>query len=233
MNLLANPILLRAAFLLVGASTAFLVGLLQIRHLHKYLIADGVSPTQSFASGEALPVHAYNAVIQQLKQQKQELDQQNFLERRKAKASDTLSTTILATISCGVIVVDANGLVRQANSAAREILGFASPIGLHTSDILRGGTARSEKHPGQSEPVVEEFLAPALAGESEIRGLLLDYATPAGKKRVIEVIATPVPRDGEAPSETTLVFTELLLNDKTINHFQTGSEASLSSATGA
>ena len=227
MNLLANPILLRAAFLLVWASTAFLMGLLLIRYLHKDLLADGTLPAQSFASGESLPLHAYNAVIQQLKQQKQELVEQNLLERRKAKASETLNTTIMANISCGVVVVDSNGLVRQANPAARDILGFASPIGLHTSDILRG-MVQSAQHHGHNNQAFGELLAPALAGKSEIRGLFFDYATPAGKKRVIEVAATPVPRDGDAPSETALVF-----NDTTINNFPTGSEASLSSAAGA
>jgi hypothetical protein len=54
-------------------------------------------------AAEGLPVHAYHAVIQQLKQQKHELTTQQLSERRKAKASDTLSSTILSNLSCGVV----------------------------------------------------------------------------------------------------------------------------------
>ncbi len=214
MNLLANPILIRAAFLLIAASAAFLIGLLLLRYLHKDLLADGVLPTQSFASGEALPLHAYNAVIQQLKQQKQELAEQNLSERRKAKANETLSAAILANISCGVVFVDSNGLVRQANAAARELLGFASPIGLHTNDILRSGMTRAENGEGKgrnekvSEQTIGELLAPALAGECQIGGLLLDYLTPTGEKRLVNLTVAPVPSEGDVRSGTMLVLTD-------------------------
>ncbi len=240
MNLLANPILIRAAFLLIGASTAFLVGLLLIRYLHKDLLADGVLPKQSFASGEPLPLHAYNAVIQQLKQQKQELAEQNLSERRTAKASDTLSATILANISCGVVFLDSSGLVRQANSAARKLLGFASPIGLHTNDILRGGRTRTENAEGKDrneiigEQAIGELLAPALAGEREIRGLLLDYLTPTGERRLVNLTVVPVPGDGDASSGTMLVLTDKTSIEPTGHggaKLRTG--ASLSSAAGA
>jgi len=40
---------------------------------------------------DGMPVHTYHAVIQQLKQQKHELTTQQLADRRKAKASDTLS----------------------------------------------------------------------------------------------------------------------------------------------
>ena len=89
-------------------------------------------------------MHAYHAVIQQLKQQKHELAAQQLSERRKAKASDTLSSTILSNLSCGVLFFNASGLVRQANAAARKLLGFASPVGLHVADLFRSATLRPE-----------------------------------------------------------------------------------------
>src|SRR5208283_1987562 len=93
---------------------------------------------------EGLPVHAYHAVIQQLKQQKHELTAQHLSERRKAKAADSLSSTILSNLSCGVLFLNTSGLVRQANSAARTLLGFASPVGLHADDLFRTATLRPE-----------------------------------------------------------------------------------------
>ena len=89
-------------------------------------------------------MHAYHAVIQQLKQQKHELTTLQLAERRKAKASDTLSSTILSNLSCGVLFFNPSGLVRQANAAARTLLGFASPVGLQAADLLPRGAAVGE-----------------------------------------------------------------------------------------
>ena len=108
---------------------------------------------------------AYHSVIQQLKQQKHELAAQHLSERRKAKASDTLSSAILADLSCGVLFLNNAGLVRQANAAARDILGFASPVGLHSSDLFRNATLRSENETGLPEETLDQILSACSRGE--------------------------------------------------------------------
>ena len=118
---------LRMGLLLFVAATAFLLGLFVIRRLRKNLAAEGESVSYAPLATEGLPVHAYHAVIQQLKQQKHELAAQHMSERRKAKASDSLSSTILSNLSCGVLFLNTSGLVRQANPVARQLLGFAAP----------------------------------------------------------------------------------------------------------
>ena len=127
MSLLANPLALRAGLLLFGAMVVFGFSLFLMRQLRKNLVSESFSFDSAPLATEGLPVHAYHSVIQQLKQQKQELAAQHLSERRKAKASDTLSSAILANLSCGVLFLNNNGMVRQANAAARELLGFASP----------------------------------------------------------------------------------------------------------
>jgi nitrogen-specific signal transduction histidine kinase len=157
-----------------------------------------------------LPVHAYHAVIQQLKQQKHELTTQQLSERRKAKASDTLSSTILSNLSCGVLFFNTSGLVRQANAAARELLGFASPVGLDVGDLFRMATLRPENNtPGSgSGSSVEQALAPALAGKSAVRGLVVNYFTRDGESHVLEVTASPVLAEDASLMGTTLVLTD-------------------------
>jgi nitrogen-specific signal transduction histidine kinase len=161
-------------------------------------------------AAEGLPVHAYHAVIQQLKQQKHELTAQQQAERRKAKASDTLSSTVLANLTSGVLFFNTSGLVRQANTAARMMLGFASPIGLQVGDIFRNATVRASNAGPPLTPNVTEALSPALAGTNAVRGLLLNYVTREGENRVMEVTASPVMGD-----DATLLGTTLVLNDKT------------------
>jgi PAS domain-containing protein len=214
MNPLLNPMVLRMALLLFAALAAFGLGLFVIRRLRKNLVAQPDSLNYAPLAAEGLPVHAYHAVIQQLKQQKHELTTQQLSERRKAKASDTLSSTILSNLSCGVLFLNTSGLVRQANAAARKLLGFASPVGLHASDLFRTATLRPDNDISSSgsgsEATVEQALAPALAGKAAVRGLVVNYFTRDGEGHVLEVTASPV-----LAEDATLMGTTLLLTDKT------------------
>jgi PAS domain-containing protein len=212
---LINPMVLRMAALLFAALAAFGLGLFIIRRLRKNLVAETDEINQAPLAAEGLPVHAYHAVIQQLKQQKHELSAQQLAERRKAKASDTLSSTILSNLSCGVLFLNTSGLVRQTNAAARKLLGFASPVGLHSSDLFRTARLRPENNASlstseaiTSEATVEQALAPALAGKSAVRGLLLNYVTRDGENHVIELTASPVLAEDASLMGTTLVLTD-------------------------
>ncbi len=214
MSLLLNPMLLRMALLLFAAMAAFGLGLFLIRRLRKNLVADPDSLNHAPLAAEGLPVHAYHAVIQQLKQQKHELATQQLSERRKAKASDSLSSTVLSNLSCGVLFFNTSGLVRQANPAARKLLGFASPVGLHVSDLFHQATlhweSSSSSSGSSSEASVEQALAPALAAKSAVRGLVVDHLTRDGESHVFELTASPV-----LAEDASFMGTTLLLTDKT------------------
>jgi PAS domain-containing protein len=211
-SLLVNPMVMRMALLLFAALAAFGLGLFLIRRLRKNLVAEPGSLNHAPLAAEGLPVHAYHAVIQQLKQQKHELATQQLSDRRKAKASDSLSSTVLSNLSCGVLFFNTAGLVRQANSAARKLLGFASPVGLHVADLFRTATLRLESPVSDSgsESSVEQALAPALAGKSAVRGLVVNHFTRDGESHVFEVTASPV-----LAEDASFMGTTLLLTDKT------------------
>ena len=207
MSLLLNPTMLRLGALLLLAILAFVLGAFIIRRLRKDLVADSEMRSQSPLTPDGLPVHSYQAVIQQLKQQKHELTALQQAERRKAKASDTLSATVLASLSCGVLFLNASGLVRQANSAARKILGFASPIGMRVADLFHAATLESADH---GETDLQQALAPALKGESVVRGLILSYAAPDGQQRVLDLTVSPV-----LAEDASLMGATFVLNDQT------------------
>ena len=209
MKLLLNPIVLRMGLFLLLAIAAFVVGAFVIRRLRKNLVAEQESLTQVPMPSDGLPVHAYHAVIQQLKQQKHELTTQQLADRRRAKASDTLSAAVLANLSCGVLFLNTSGLVRQANSAARKLLGLASPIGMNVAELFRSATIRPETS-GSGGTRIEKALAPALSGQSTVRGLIIEYATREGGSRVLELTASPV-----LAENASLLGTTFLLNDKT------------------
>ena len=212
MSLLMNPMVLRMGLLMVAAIAAFGLGLFTMRSLRKNLVLDQESLDHVPMTAEGLPVHAYHAVIQQLKQQKHELAAQQLADRRKAKASDTLSSTVLSDLPCGVLFFNTSGLVRQANSAARHLLGFAAPVGLHVTDLFRTSTLHAENPSANSgsdsEASVEQALAPALAGKSAVRGLVLNHRTRDGENHVLEVTASPVLGEDASLMGTTVVLTD-------------------------
>jgi signal transduction histidine kinase len=208
-SLLTNPVVLRMGLLLFCSLAAFGLGWFIIRRLRQSLTEERESLPVSPMAAEGLPVHAYHAVIQQLKQQKHELTTQQLSERRKAKASDTLSSTVLANLSSGVLFFNTAGLVKQANAAARKLLGFASPVGLHVTDLFRAATLRAPNGPA-SPMSIDLALAPALSGKSAVRGLLLNYFSREGESRVLDVTASPV-----LSEDASLLGTTLVLTDKT------------------
>jgi PAS domain-containing protein len=204
-KLLLNPMVLRLAMLLLVAVAAFVVGAIAIRRTRKSLVGETDSFSQSPLAAEGLPIHSYHAVIQQLKQQKHELTALQLAARRKAKASDTLSATVLANLSCGVLFFNASGLVRQANSAARQLLGFASPVGMRASELFRNATLQES---GADGSTVDEAVAPAVRGESVVRGLVLDYVGPEGTRRVLDLTVSPVLAEDASLMGTTYVLTD-------------------------
>jgi PAS domain-containing protein len=207
-KLLLNPMVLRLGMLLLITIAAFVVGAIAIRRTRKSLVGETDSFAQSPLAAEGLPIHSYHAVIQQLKQQKHELTALQLAARRKAKASDTLSATVLANLSCGVLFFNASGLVRQANSMARQLLGFASPVGMRASELFRTATLTLRENSAEGVSNVEQAVAPAVRGESVVSGLVFDYVDPEGIRRVLDLTVSPVLAEDASIMGTTFVLTD-------------------------
>jgi PAS domain-containing protein len=199
-GLLTNPVVLRATLLLFAAGGAFVFAIWLIRSLRRSIAAEGDLDSAAAPTLETLPLHLYNTVIQQLKQQKHELQVQTLAEQRRARMTENFSQAVLSNLSSGVLVFGLNGLVKQANPAAKEILGFHSPSGMSAEDIFRAAAVCSpessaayadgmENVPGR---LTEEVNAVLREG-SKCRQLEADYTTPAGRQLRVAVTVSPVP----------------------------------------
>jgi PAS domain-containing protein len=215
-RLLSNPIVMRAVVVFFCASCAFVMGLAFIRWLRRSIDEEANISTEGSPSLETLPLHVYNTVIQQLKQQKRELEVQTQTEQRRARTTENFSQTVLSNLSCGVLVFGTNGLVKQTNPAAKAILGFASPSGMSADDIFRcasvstnGPSSNVSPRGTNSEPYcLAEEVHSVLREGSGRRHVEADYTTPAGEKRHISATVSPVPSvDG------TLLGAACLIND--------------------
>jgi len=200
-----NPIVMRLGLLLLVGIAAFVLGAIAIRVMRKSMAEETESLAKTPLSAEGLPIHSFHAVIQQLKQQKHELTALQQADRRKAKASDTLSATVLSNLSCGVLFFNPSGLVRQANAAARQLLGFASPVGMRAEELFRHAILQND-----SAASFEAAIAPAVRGERVVRGLVVEHAGPDGENRVLDLTVSPV-----LGEDASLMGTTFVLNDRT------------------
>ena len=202
MRILANPLFFRSAIVLVCSAAAFLLGLISIRVLRKRITEEHDFSSSPHPTLETLPLHLYNTVIQQLKQQKHELQVQSQAEQHRARTTENFSQSVLSNLSCGVLVFGPNGLVKTANPAAKSILGFASTTGMGAEDIFRGAAVYSSGprvacvFPDETieEPArLADEVRSVLHQDTKRREVKAEYQTPTGEKRFIAVTISPVP----------------------------------------
>lgn len=206
MSLWSNPVFLRMTLLLVLSGLAFLGGMTLIRSLRRRFVAD-TAVDSGPSSTEGLPLHAFQAVIQDLKQQKYELQNQQELARRRARTTENLSAAVLSYLSSGVLLLNTNGLIRQANAAAKQILGYASPIGLSLAEIFRKAILLPSSTSMASSVV--EAIHGGLQQKAPFQRLVTQYTTPSGEQRILEMTLTTV----HAP-DGTMLGAACLLNDQ-------------------
>ncbi len=209
---ITNPVLVRGMIVLCCAGFAFVMGVISMRLLRKNISEEADLTPESGKSPQTLPFHLYSTVIQQLKQQKHELQVQTQAEQRRARMSENFSQAVLSNLSSGVLVFGTNGLVKQANSAAKEILGLASPVGMGADEIFRNANASSkplkdgiETHAGSLAAEVHCVLREG----SSRRQTEADHTTPGGITRRIAMTVSPVPAN-----DGTLAGVACLINDR-------------------
>jgi PAS domain S-box-containing protein len=207
MRLATNPIVLRMALVFVAAGFAFIVGMLVIRRMRRSLSEESSFP-DTHSAPESFPLHTYHAVIQQLKQQKHELQSMQLLERRRAKTSENVSAAVLSHLSSGVLFFTPNGLVRQANASAKQILGFASPTGMSAPEIFRDAELLSAS--AGAAPDLTKAVNASLRGATRFQRMELSYRTPAGDSRTLDITVSSVPApDGK------VLGVACVINDRT------------------
>jgi len=187
-RLLTNPLFLKMVLVFFACGFAFLMAAFMMRRVRKSLGSD--QPVAQTSDTEQFPLHTYHEVIQQLKQQKHELSALRDAEQRRAKTSENISAAVLSNLSSGVVFFGPNGLVRQANQAAKNILGIASPGGMDAETMFHSATL---SRPSAGAPSVTAGVQTALKEGTPMRRVEAEYLTPGGERRVIEVTASHVP----------------------------------------
>lgn len=181
MKILTSPLFVRMAAMLLSAVTAFVLGIVAVRLLRRRMV-DGGQMSENLGPENAPALYPYSAVIQQLKQQKFALESEQQVQRRRAKTSEHITAAMIANLPCGVLFVAPNGLVRQANAAARQMLGFASPLGMSVAELFRDAQAIVESGPGVA---VSKAFQSALQSKARATHFESSYVAPSGQERAL------------------------------------------------
>jgi PAS domain-containing protein len=177
-----------------------------IRNLRREIVADtSTEPVRSDQSSFAL--ETYQSVIHRLKQQESELKELRRVESDRARTSENISAVLLANLSSGVVLFSPTQLVQQANPAARMLLGYGSPVGLHARELFRTVSSLG-LHSDETKGIpssMADVLENVISQRCTYRGLQADYTTPSGERRLLEFTLSPVGLGGNATGAACLI----------------------------
>lgn len=194
LRLITNPIFLRMAGAFVGGVVVMMLFVWVIRRMRKSISAEGNIDKPRTDAAANFTLAAYQGVIQKFKEQERELGRLRDEERQRAATTEKINTAVLSQLASGVVLFNKQGLVQQANPAAKTIFGYASPLGLHARDLFKGvQRLRSDVGASDGEPAtLADILKSCTESGQSAQRLEADYITPQGGRRVLGFTLSPV-----------------------------------------
>jgi PAS domain-containing protein len=195
-NLLRNPLLVKMALLAFFCVFLFLAGIIFIRKLRRDIESESKSPLLP-ESGTGFSLATYNGLAGKLRDKEKELRELREQYQADSAMAAGIQETVLGNLSCGVIFFDRTGLLRQANRAAKSLLGYSSPFSFHIRDLFRGVSRLCWRETGeeaQSAAPLNQALQETLRTGAAFPRMRVDYRSPSGQKRVLGLSAFPVQR---------------------------------------
>lgn len=209
LQLLHNPLVLKLALLFAIFVLVMLFAGFVLSHLRHTLVdSDADKPVRVSSNDNAFAIAAYEGVIRRLKDQEKELENLRRVDREQANESASMSAAVLTNLSSGVLLFNNLSIVRQANPAAKMLLGYETIFGLHARDIFRGVShVRLPVETADfSSEVAEQTVDWSAEGPTPLlqaingairegalfRRIEADYTSPSGEQRVLGITLSPV-----------------------------------------
>ena len=192
---LHNPLLLKIALVGIFCLTLFLFAVALIRKLRQNVNAEVDSLNARPQNSTAVTLAAYEGVIRQLREQGNQLQRAREETQQQAASNENINEAVLSNLSCGVLFFDRSGVVRQANRAAKSLLGYASPFSFHIRELFRGLTRVEWQESGEeahSQTPFVEAMQQTLRTAEPFPRARIEYITPGGHKRVLGIAASAV-----------------------------------------
>src|ERR1700694_2512512 len=191
---LNNPLAVKWAVFVVLSLFLVLCGTIFIRKVRHVIAVETAPATPPQEGSPAFTLAAYNSVIQQLREKEKDLQRLLEKEQQRSAAADVINEAVLANLSNGVIVLDRMGGVRQANRAAKVLLGYASPLLFNFRDLFRTVTKVrwADGSEANSPSPLVNALQQTIRDAAPFPRIEVEYRTPSGQKRTLGISAFPV-----------------------------------------
>jgi nitrogen-specific signal transduction histidine kinase len=193
-NLLRNPVVLKMALLAVGSVFVFLLAIVVMKRMRRSIELEA-KPARLGEGDAGFSLATYHSLAGQLREQQKELKRLREQHATESATANNTHETVLANLNCGVLFFDRMGLVRQANRAAKSLLGYSSPFSFHMRDLFRGVSRLRWQETGeeaQSVAPLIQAMQETLRDGAAFPRLRADYISPGGQKHVLGVSASAV-----------------------------------------
>lgn len=193
MKWLASPEGFQALGALLLAMGIVGFGILVVWKLRKDTAgAISTTPVRTAAESAAFASAAFQGVIADLKERERALQSQISEEARQMALFLTMHRAVLENIGTGVLQISSGLLVQQANPAARKLLGYASPLGMHVRDVFRGLQNIDLPSDDGALGGIAQAVREVSASGSEYRNVSASYCAPSGEERALRFALLPI-----------------------------------------
>lgn len=191
-----NRLISLAATVLAGLLLFTIFGLYRLHRRMQHSFGESTDPagTADPFGPAPIPLANLQQLLARIKVQDEELGQLRREALQRERDTLRISQQVLSQLPSGVIFFDRWGRVRDANPAARNALGYASPEGLLAIELLRDAAVREED--GATVGRASDLIRQGLATELSLQRKNMDYFTPAGEHRVLGITMFPLRADG-------------------------------------
>jgi nitrogen-specific signal transduction histidine kinase len=195
-----NPVAVKMAFSAAMIVFLFMLCISIMRSMRKQITEERELTPFASESSPGAALGAYQGVIAQMREEQRKLRRQREEEQQQTATARMIQEAVLSNLNTGVLFLDRMGIVRQANRAAKSLLGYASPFSLHARDIFRGTThiywPGSGEEASGAAPLVQR-MQELLRDDAPFTKTRIHYLTPAGHQRILNLTVTAVPaKDG-------------------------------------
>lgn len=216
MNYFTSPSAVRTLFIAGGFLfvLSFLAFIYVFLRLRRSIAVEARSQApHALLTPDGLAFAAFQQTIADLKHRQQELETKARAETERAKHAESLTRSLFENLSSPAIAFSPVGLVRQANSAACNLFGYASPVGLSISNLFASFSFVPPQTAHDAVTSVPEIVEHGLCGPAPLRNLRITRRSgPAAVQTVLEmtilpgnaggfVLLAPVPVDGPCTDE--------------------------------
>ena len=197
-KLLNNPVTLKMALLGIFCFALFVLGIILIRRMRRSIQSDA-EPVKLAQGSAGFALATYDGLARQLREQEKELQRLREQYQTETAVAGNITEAVLANLTSGVLFFDRMGTVRQANRAAKLLLGYSSPFSFHIRDLFRGISRIKWPDTGaeaQSAAPLVHAMQETLRNGAAFPRMKVDYRSPGGQKRVLGVNASAVQGKG-------------------------------------